>query len=402
VNNDANMAPDDPPAAGDAPSLRLHAVTLFVEDRGASVRFFVDALGFALLSGGGGAGEPSWVAVAPPDGTALLSLVERPGQMSAADAPPIVLLTNDVPARYEAWRRRGVHFSQPPVSGAWGGAHAVFEDPDGHVFTLASVDPLTRELDAARRSTAEREERERRAAYHLRLAAEVQARLLPYAPPPLRRLDYAGSCRQARRVGGDYYDFLRVAEERVALVLADVLGKGMPAALLMASLQANLRAACLESPGDPARVLTRVNARFLDASPSSAYASLIYLDYDDGTRRLRYANCGHPPALLFRRDGEVESLAATGMVLGLFDEWRCTIAETRLEPGDRLVVYSDGVTEALDDAGGEFGEGRLIDAIHRAAPLPAADLVQSVVTEVLGFGTGEQYDDVTLIAAVVL
>ena len=183
MNNDANMALDDPSAARDSASLlRLHAVTLFVEDRGASVRFFVDALGFALLSGGGGPGEPSWVAVAPPDGTALLSLVERPGQMSAADAPPIVLLTNDVPARYEAWRRRGVHFSQPPVSGAWGGAHAVFEDPDGHVFTLASVDPLTRELDAARRSTAEREERERRAAYDLRLAAEVQARLLPYAP----------------------------------------------------------------------------------------------------------------------------------------------------------------------------------------------------------------------------
>ena len=162
------------PPRGSASLLRLHAVTLFVEDRGASVRFFVDALGFALLSGAGGPGEPSWVAVAPPDGTALLSLVERPGHVSAADAPPVVLLTNDVPARYEAWRRRGVHFTQPPVPGAWGGAHAVFEDfLDGHVFTLASVDPLTRELDAARRSAAEQAERERRAVDDLRLAAEV-------------------------------------------------------------------------------------------------------------------------------------------------------------------------------------------------------------------------------------
>jgi serine phosphatase RsbU (regulator of sigma subunit)/catechol 2,3-dioxygenase-like lactoylglutathione lyase family enzyme len=395
------MAPVDPLAtSGDAPGLlRLHAVTLFVRDRERSVRFFVDTLGFTLLSGAGAAGEPSWVAVVPPDGTALLSLVER-AEATPADAPPLVLLTDDVQARYDAWRQRGVEFRQAPMAGAWGGAHAVFDDPDGHAFTLASIDPLTRERDAARRAAADRAELERRAAYELRLAADVQARLLPQMPPRLPGLDYAGACRQARRVGGDYYDFLRVGDDRLALVLADVSGKGMPAALLMASLQAHLRAACLDAAGDPSRVLTQVNARFWEASPPSSYASLVYLDYDDRTRRLRYANCGHPPALLFRRDGTVETLAATGVVLGLFDEWTCAIAETRVEPGDRLVVYSDGVTEALDAAGTEFGEARLIAAVQAAASAPAAALVEQVTAEVLRFGAGDQYDDITLIAAI--
>jgi serine phosphatase RsbU (regulator of sigma subunit)/catechol 2,3-dioxygenase-like lactoylglutathione lyase family enzyme len=395
------MATDDP-GGGDRlgrPHLRLHAVTLFVRDRARSVRFFVDALGFSVLSGPGADGEPPWTAVMPPDGTAILSLVEDPDAAGRA-APPIDLLTTDVPGCHEAWTARGVRFRQPPVTGAWGGVHAVFEDPDGHPITLASIDPVTRELDARRRAEAERAERDRRAAYELRLAADVQARLLPQALPVARTLDFAGRCRQARRVGGDYYDCVRLGGDRLALVLADVSGKGMPAALLMASLQACVREACLAAAGDPARILAHVNRRFWEASPSSAYASAIYLEYDDGTRRVRYVNCGHPPALLLRRDGTLEPLAATGTVLGLFDDWAGTVADTSLAAGDRLVLYSDGVTEALAADGSEFGEARLVEALRRAAGSAAA-IADRLTADVLAFGGGaDQFDDLTLIAAV--
>ena len=393
------MATDEP--GGDRPApphLRLHAVTLFVRDRARSVRFFVDALGFSVLSGPGAAGEPGWTAVIPPDGTAILSLVEDPDAAGRAGAP-IDLLTTDVHGCHAAWTARGVRFRQPPATGAWGGVHAVFEDPDGHVITLASIDPLTRELDARRRAEAERAERDRRAAYELRLAADVQARLLPQALPSVRTLDYAGRCRQARRVGGDYYDCFRLGDDRLALVLTDVSGKGMPAALLMASLQAYVREACLAAGGDPVRVPAHVNQRFWDASPSSAYASAIYVDYDDRTRRLRYVNCGHPTALLLRRDGVLEALAATGTVLGLFDHWGGQVAETTLEVGDRLVLYSDGVTEAVDADGSEFGEPRLVEALRRASGTAAA-IADQVTADVLAFGGADQYDDLTLIVAV--
>ena len=395
------MATDDP--GGDdrltRPHLRVHAVTLFVRDRARSVRFFVDALGFSVLSGPGAAGAPPWTAVMPPDGTAILSLVEDPEAAGRAGSP-IDLLTTDVPGCHAAWTARGVRFRQAPVTGAWGGVHAVFEDPDGHVITLASIDPLTRELDARRLAEAERAERDRRAAYELRLAADVQARLLPQALPVVRTLDFAGRCRQARRVGGDYYDCFRLGENRLALVLADVSGKGMPAALLMASLQAHVREACLAASDDPAQVLAHVNQRFWETSPSSAYASAIYLEYDDRTRRVRYVNCGHPPALLLRHDGSLEPLAATGTVLGLFDDWRGRVEETDVAAGDRLVLYSDGVTEALAADGSEFGEARLAEALRRASGSAAA-IADRLTTDVLAFGGGaDQYDDLTLIVAV--
>lgn len=393
------MATDDPgDGAAALPHLRLHAVTVFVRDRTRSVRFFVDALGFSLLSGPGEAGAPAWTAVAPPDGTALLSLVEDPAA-AAGPAAPIVLLTTDVHGCYDAWTARGVRFRQPPTTGAWGGVHAQLEDPDGHAITLASIDPLTREMDARRRAEAERAERERRSAHELRLAADVQARLLPQAAPPLRTLDCAGQCRQARRVGGDYYDWLPLGEDRLALVLADVSGKGMPAALLMAALQAHVREACLLAASDPARLLAHVNGRFWDTSPSSAYASAIFAEYDDRTRRLRYVNCGHPPALLLRREGTLERLAATATVLGLFETWAGSVAELTIGPGDRLVFYSDGVTEALDAADREFGEERVVRALQDATGSAAA-IVERIAGDVLAFGDDDQYDDLTVIAAV--
>jgi serine phosphatase RsbU (regulator of sigma subunit) len=142
-----------------------------------------------------------------------------------------------------------------------------------------------------------------------------------------------------------------------------------------------------------------VNQLFCDNSTDSAFASLFFADYHDVTGGLRYVNCGHLAALLFRRDGTVERLAATSTVLGLFRQWECTVGETRLDPGDLLTLYTDGVTEAFDDVGEEFGEERFLDAVHRHRHRSPQSLLASLLDEVRDWSAEEQHDDVTLIVA---
>jgi serine phosphatase RsbU (regulator of sigma subunit) len=145
--------------------------------------------------------------------------------------------------------------------------------------------------------------------------------------------------------------------------------------------------------------LRSVNQLFYENTSESAYATLFFAEYDDRLRRLRFANCGHLPALLFRRDGTIEKLDSTCTVLGLFKEWDCSIIELGLFSGDMLALYTDGITESFNQAGEEFGEQRLIDALQRFRELPPAALIASVVTEVQEFSAKEQYDDITLIVA---
>src|SRR5207253_4018814 len=151
-----------------------------------------------------------------------------------------------------------------------------------------------------------------------------QARLFPQPLPPLRTLDYAGVCLQAREVGGDYYDFLDLGRQRFGLVIGDISGKGIAAALLMAHLQANLRSQSAIAWDQPQRLLRSVNQLFYENSTDNAYATLFFGEYDDKARRLRYANCGHLSALLLRSDDTLERLDSTGTVLGLFSEWDCS------------------------------------------------------------------------------
>jgi serine phosphatase RsbU (regulator of sigma subunit) len=136
----------------------------------------------------------------------------------------------------------------------------------------------------------------------------VQARLFPQRLPPSRTLEYGGLCLQARRVGGDYYDFLNLGRERLGLVIGDVAGKGIAAALLMANLQANLRSQCAIALDEPQRFLKSVNQLFYESTADSAYATLFFAEYDDRERRLRYANCGHLSGLLLRNDDTLERL----------------------------------------------------------------------------------------------
>jgi CheY-like chemotaxis protein len=233
----------------------------------------------------------------------------------------------------------------------------------------------------------------------LEIAKQVQARLFPQTLPSMRTLDYAGICIQARQVGGDYYDYLNLGNQRLGLVIADVAGKGIAAALLMANLQANLRSQCDLALNQPQQFLRCVNQLFWENTTGAAYATLFFGEYDDSTRRLRYANCGHLSGLLLRHDNTLERLQSTSTVLGLFKDWDCAIGGLVLSPGDTLALYTDGITESFDDSGEQFGEWRLIEALRRHRELPSPALLEAVIDEVLKFSPREQQDDITLVVA---
>ncbi len=239
---------------------------------------------------------------------------------------------------------------------------------------------------------------ERRRKSELEIAANVQQKLFPHDRRHLQTVDYAGHCLAAREVGGDYYDFLEISDEALGFVLGDVSGKGVPAALLMANLQACFRS---QPPGallQPARVLETVNRHFYDSTAAERFATLFFGVYNDRTRRLRYVNCAQVAPLLVRAAGGIERLEPTATMLGAFAQWSCTEEETALLPGDALVIYSDGVTEAGADDGDEFGEERLVRALMEHRGQPAAALVQGVIAAVTNFSVGHRSDDVTVVA----
>ncbi|MEK6303194.1 MAG: SpoIIE family protein phosphatase [Acidobacteriota bacterium] len=416
------------PSEENEPYLRFHAVKIFVRDQDRSLRFYLDQLGFSLVYDTRLQSGERWVAVAPPDGTAILALVApKPGSSESkliGRATQVAFVTDDVIAKFHEWSKRGVKFGHVPRlkrikydkqkpeatstsqsmllgerSPVWGGVFTRFEDVDRNSFSLVSFDEVSQALDVQRRATAEKQESERRAAQELEIAKQVQARLFPQTLPPLTTLDYAGVCIQARKVGGDYYDFLSLGRDRVGLVIGDIAGKGIAAALLMANLQANLRSQCTIAVDEPQRLLCSVNRLFYENTIESAYATLFFAEYDDGARRLRYANCGHLCALLLRRDSTVERLESTSTVLGLFEEWECEIGERSLFAGDTLALYTDGITEAFNEVEEEYGEQRLIEALFRHRELSSQGLLAAVVDDVRQFSPHEQHDDVTLIVA---
>ena len=308
----------------------------------------------------------------------------------------MIFFSEDVNAKFREWSSRGVRFQ---VQSLDQGAYAEFEDVDGNSFTLVGYDDLTRAVEAKRRAISEKIESERRAAQELEIAKQVQARLFPQTRPVLHTLEYTGICVQARQVGGDYYDFLDLGAGRLGLVIGDIAGKGIAAALLMANLQANLRSQSAIALDQPERLLRSVNQLFYKNTADSAYATLLFAEYDDRTRRLRYGSCGHLPGLLLRGDGSLERLDSTATVLGLFKEWDCSIEELLIFPGDILALYTDGLTESFNTAGEDFGEQRFIDVLWRHRNLPPGGLLTSILEEVREFSRDEQHDDITLIVA---
>lgn len=421
---------DDPAVRLDRrePYLRLQSLTVYVRDLERSLPFYIDQLGFQLVFDARIEPGRRWVTVAPPDGTANLTLVAPEPDSEAfkliGHATHVTFVTEDVIAKFRDWSKRGVkfqfaprlkrlkyephsrpsHFVDPSAPAAdhspiWGGVFTRFKDPDGNAFSLVSFDEVTHAVEAQRRATAAKLESERRAAQEFEIAKQVQARLFPQTLPPLRTLEYAGICHQAREVGGDYYDFLDLGSERLGFVIGDISGKGIAAALLMANLQANLRSQCAIAVDQPQRFMCSVNRLFCENTTDGAFATLFFAEYDDTTRRLRYANCGHLPALLLRGDDSLERLDSNATVLGVFKSWDCTISEIQMCPGDTLALYTDGITESFNSADEEFGEDRLVEALRRHGPLCCKELLSAVVDEVRRFSPSEQHDDVTLIIA---
>lgn len=403
---------------GREPFLSVHAVTVFVRDQERSARFYIEKLGFQIAFDARLQSGRRWVAVGPADGNTVLALVEpKPGtaeERMIGRSTGVVFVTDDVLSKYTQWSRRGVNFRHSPrlrrvkfdkaepAAGQeepWGSVFTRFEDVDGNSFTLVSFDEVSRAVEAERRAAARKLEAERQAAREMEIAREVQARLFPQSLPPASTLEYAGICIQARQVGGDYYDFLSLGQGRLGLVVGDVAGKGIAAALLMANLQANLRSQCAIALDEPRRFLESVNRQFHENTIEGAYATLFFAEYDDQTMRLRYANCGHLCGLLLRRGGRMERLDSTATVLGLFPEWECAIGEMSLEAGDVLALYTDGVTESFDAAGEEFGEERLSGALRRYAALPAKAMLGEILGEVRRHSPDEQRDDITLLVA---
>jgi len=408
------------------PYLRLQSITIFVRDLDLSVDFYLNQLGFQLVYDARVQPGRRFVTVAPPDGTANLTLTapqpESEQYKLIGQHTNVTFVTEDVIAKYREWSQRGVRFQSTPrlkrlkhgvrvrasqspdqsetaSEPIWGGVFTRFIDLDGNSFTLASFDELTQAVEAQRNAIAQKQEAERRAAQELEIAKQVQAHLFPQVLPPLETLEYAGVCIQARKVGGDYYDFLDLGSRRVGFVIGDISGKGIAAALLMANLQANLRSQSAIAIDHPQRLLRSVNQLFCENTPDGAFATLFFAEYDDAACRLRYANCGHLPALVLRGDNSVERLDATGTVLGIFKEWDCTIGECQLCSGDTLALYTDGITETYNSADEQFGEERLIEALQRHRSSSSQAALASIVEEVQRFSPREQHDDITLILA---
>ncbi len=407
--------------------LGIQAVDVFVSDLEKSLQFYVNQLGFRLVSDVILQSGRRRLGISPPDGTAVLNLIapepESEEYKLIGRPTQVAFVTEDVAAKYSEWRKRGVRFHHTPrlrrikylqqaparvaeqtllfgeQAPVWGGVFTRFEDLDHNSFALVSLDEISHAIEQRRRAVAAKLEADRRAAHELEIAKQVQARLFPQVLPQVQTLEYAGVCIQAREVGGDYYDFLSLGRNRLGLALADISGKGIAAALIMANLQANLRTQSAMAWDEPQRFLKSVNNLFYENTAENAYASLFFGAYDDDARRLRYANCGHLCALLLRRDGRLERLDSTCTVMGLFKDWDCALAECSLLAGDTLALYTDGITESFNDAGEEFGEQRLVDALRENREDSPQAALDSIVAEVRKFSGREQHDDITLIIA---
>ena len=181
--------------------------------------------------------------------------------------------------------------------------------------------------------------------------------------------------------------------------MADISGKGIPAALLMANVQASLRCRYTLALNDIPRLLQSVNQALFESTVLSDYATIFFGDYEAGSRRFRYVNCGHPPPLLLRADGKLEHLAATATVVGMFEEWECSIEEVQTAPGDTLLLFTDGMTEAMNDEGEQFGVARLVETVHAYRHLPISSLFSIIVATVQQFSGRQQEDDRTLVIA---
>jgi sigma-B regulation protein RsbU (phosphoserine phosphatase) len=235
----------------------------------------------------------------------------------------------------------------------------------------------------------------------LAMAAEVQRRLLPPQAPRNEAATFAAFTLPARTIGGDYYDFLDLGEEDVGIAVADVSGKGISAALVMSVVQASLRVIASKRNESLCQLAVQMNRFLYQSTGANKYATFFYAQVENHGRRLRYVNAGHnPPHLVRRANGttEIIELSAGGTVLGLFPETEFQEAAIELRPGDLLVAFTDGVTDALNTAGEEFGEERLKEVLRAAVGGTAVEISERLTATMRDWiGTAEQHDDLTFV-----
>jgi phosphoserine phosphatase RsbU/P len=278
-------------------------------------------------------------------------------------------------------------------------------------FFVLFVEVVARLKDALERShRAEQREMER----EIEIAQAVQLRLFPQTAPSASGLDCHGVCRPVRGVAGDYYDFLQLGPGKLGIAVGDVTGKGISAALLMASLQASLRSYASVSRDGMASVTREMNGQLFALTEATRFATLFWGIYDAGRRTLTYVDAGHDPAFLLRsafgssppglpKPSPVERLRTGGLPLGVFSESDYREGAVALGPGDLVAIYTDGITEATNAAEEEFGEARLERLLRENAHRPAADVSRLVLESVNDFREGRpQHDDMTLVIARVL
>jgi phosphoserine phosphatase RsbU/P len=314
-----------------------------------------------------------------------------------ADAPPVVAMTG--------WATVGL-----AVEAMQFGVSDFVEKPWTNTRLLEILTKqvsLGRERRESRRLAAE-EAREREAALlHLQEqereiaeAKAIQEKLLPREIPQMPGYEIASAWQSARLVGGDYFDILPLDEKTLGICIADVAGKGMPAALLMSNLQAAVRG--LSSPSLPPNVLcNRLNSIVYRNTESDRFITFFYAHLDGPARLLFYANAGHNAPLVVRADGSHQRLHAGGAVLGVFDSQNYDLGSAQLAPGDRVILFTDGVTEACSPAGDEFGEARLLRLLEDHRNLSADALQAKILAAVAQFSGSRWQDDATLVVLAV-
>ncbi len=245
--------------------------------------------------------------------------------------------------------------------------------------------------------TAEREIIRR----ELAIARDVQQRLFPQTYPKIPGVEYCGTCRPAKEVGGDYYDFLELPRHALGIAIGDVAGKGIPASLLMASLQASLRGQTISGPTNIAQLVANINSVIYATSPANRYATFFYGQYEPGLKRLTYVNAGHNAPMLLRQNGkntEVIRLQAGGAPVGLFPQGSYESSQVDLQNNDLLILFTDGISEAMNTADEEWGEDRLLEALKKSNGAAPDKIVETLFGAADQFtGNAPQHDDMTIV-----
>jgi sigma-B regulation protein RsbU (phosphoserine phosphatase) len=231
----------------------------------------------------------------------------------------------------------------------------------------------------------------------LSLAREIQKHLLPTITPSTDGFELAGYNLPSKEVGGDYYDFIPLENKRIGIAIGDISGKGIPAALLMSNLQAALRisASRASSTHD---VIHQLNHHITRTTSPEKYATFFYGVFDIRNQSLEYTNAGHNYPILFHRSGKQTLLREGGVIIGVLEDAQYVTQRVKLSAGDFIILYTDGVTEALNQADQEFGESRLAQAAERAAHQTAQSILDYILESVIDFTHGHlQADDLTLV-----